>query len=349
MKTSVNKIHLGKSRDSRTRRKLKPRQSVQSQTLLLNQHKDYRNYLLAKDYSNASISQLLNYLDAFKNYLKKENIEDVQVSYNDVTSYIQTLKIKNKQRSIQTNVNAIKIYFNYLIHQNIIAENPFSNVHIRGIKRKILYNILSKKELESLYNNFKIPDDTNDKNKNQNWFKTALLASQRNKIIIGLLVYQGLKTEELNTIEISDLKLREGTLFINGTRRSNERVLQLESHQILDLMEYVLKTRLEILKLKNATLSGVEVQSTRLIVSTGKSERIQNSIQKLIPKLSAINPRLTNIKQLRASVITHWLKLYNLREVQYRAGHRFVSSTESYLVNDIEDLLEDVIKYHPIG
>ena len=72
-------------------------------------------------------------------------------------------------------------------------------------------------------------------------------------------------------------------------------------------------------------------------------------MQKLMQKLTVQNPRLTNIKQLRASVITHWLKLYNLREVQYRAGHRFVSSTESYLVNDIEDLLEDVIKYHPIG
>lgn len=338
---SVKKIHLGKSRDSRTRRKLKPRQSVQSQILLLNQYKEYSDYLLAKDYSTTSITHMLRYLDTFKKYLKKETIEEEQVSYNDVTAYIQTLKPKNKQRSIQVHINAIKNYFNYLIHQNTIQENPFNTIHIKGIKRKILYNILSKKELESLYSNFKIPD-TNDKNKNQNWFKTALLASQRNKIIIGLLVYQGLKTEELSTIQLSDLKLREGTLFINGTRRSNERILQLESHQILDLMEYTLKTRLEILQ-------QTKKQSTQLIVSTGKSERIQNTMQKLIPKLTLQNPRLTNIKQLRASVITHWLKLYNLREVQYRAGHRFVSSTESYLVNDIEDLLEDVIKYHPIG
>jgi site-specific recombinase XerD len=338
---SVNKIHLGKSRDSRTRRKLKPRQSVQSQTLLLNQYKNYSDWLLAKDYSNTSITHMLRYLDAFKKYLKKETIEDAQVSYNDVTSYIHTLKEKNKQRSIQTHINAVKVYFNYLIQLNKIAENPFNNIHIKGIKRKILYNILSKKELESLYSNFKTPG-VNDKNKNQNWFKTALLASQRNKIIIGLLVYQGLKTEELNNIELSDLKLREGTIFINGTRRSNERILQLESHQIMDLMEYILKVRLEILQ-------QAKKQSTQLIISAGKSERIQNTMQKLMQKLTVQNPRLTNIKQLRASVITHWLKLYNLREVQYRAGHRFVSSTESYLVNDIEDLLEDVIKYHPIG
>ena len=31
------------------------------------------------------------------------------------------------------------------------------------------------------------------------------------------------------------------------------------------------------------------------------------------------------------------------------AGHRFVSSTEAYLVNDIDDLKEDIAKFHPIG
>ena len=40
--------------------------------------------------------------------------------------------------------------------------------------------------------------------------------------------------------------------------------------------------------------------------------------------------------------------MYNLREVQYMSGHKFVSSTEAYLVNDLEDLQEDIAKYHPI-
>jgi len=31
------------------------------------------------------------------------------------------------------------------------------------------------------------------------------------------------------------------------------------------------------------------------------------------------------------------------------AGHRFISSTEAYLINDLEDLQEDINKYHPIG
>lgn len=39
-----------------------------------------------------------------------------------------------------------------------------------------------------------------------------------------------------------------------------------------------------------------------------------------------------------ASVITNWLQYYNLREVQYMAGHKYVSSTERYRTDNLEDL-----------
>ena len=61
-----------------------------------------------------------------------------------------------------------------------------------------------------------------------------------------------------------------------------------------------------------------------------------------------LNPSVLNAKQIRASVITKWLKMYNLREVQYLAGHRYISSTESYLQNDLEGLKEEVQQFHNI-
>jgi integrase/recombinase XerD len=68
-----------------------------------------------------------------------------------------------------------------------------------------------------------------------------------------------------------------------------------------------------------------------------------------LPKLKKLNRNIESVQQIRTSVITHWLKHYNLREVQYMAGHRYVSSTEAYLINDLDDLQEDINKYHPIG
>jgi hypothetical protein len=74
-----------------------------------------------------------------------------------------------------------------------------------------------------------------------------------------------------------------------------------------------------------------------------------NFLNRLIKTLSGHNPSITSLQQLRTCVITHWLKTHNLRQVQYMAGHRFVSSTEAYLVNDLDDLMEDIGKFHPLG
>jgi integrase/recombinase XerD len=54
-------------------------------------------------------------------------------------------------------------------------------------------------------------------------------------------------------------------------------------------------------------------------------------------------------KQLRASVIVKWLEIYNLRKVQYMAGHRYISATEAYRQNEMEGLTEGVNQFHPLG
>jgi len=36
-------------------------------------------------------------------------------------------------------------------------------------------------------------------------------------------------------------------------------------------------------------------------------------------------------------------------EVQYLSGHRYISSTESYLENEMGGLQEEVQQYHPLG
>lgn len=220
------------------------------------------------------------------------------------------------------------------------TDNPAEFIQIKGIKRKTLYDILNRKELDNLYHHYTVVDE-NGKDKNQNWFKAKLLAQKRNKVILGLLLYQALDTKDLKLLSVQDVKLREGKIFIPGTRRSNERELKLEALQIMDMMEYMLTTRKEILQLAGK-------QSEKLFTSIGASENFGNLMAKFIKRLQQLNKKVTSAKQLKASVIVHWLKLYNLREVQYMAGHRYVSSTESFLVNETDDLLADIEKYHPL-
>jgi integrase/recombinase XerD len=243
---------------------------------------------------------------------------------------------------VSTIVNSIKHFYAHLILIEKVQDNPALYIKTKGIKRKELYHILSKQELESLYHNFELPENEKSVFKNQNWFKTSELTTKRNKVILGFMIYQGMGTSELSRLTQNDIKLREGKVYITGSRKSNERTLKLEASQIMDIMEYRLQVRNELLALTGK-------QTERYFVSTGTSEQFSNIMQKFIQKLRKQHPKVNSTQQIRTSVITHWLKYYNLRQVQYMAGHRYVSTTEGYLVNDLDDLSEEIGKFHPMG
>ena len=326
------KIKLGKTKDSRTRRKPKTEDAeIEVLQKMLNEKEQpsFKKYLLQKGYSLQTIKSFEVVVTKYLKWLEKENISAISANYNDIVHYIQKLRNTVKQRTIQCETNSIKHYYNYLKELDLVKENPTLNIEVKGVKRKILYNTLNKQELEKLYNDFKTIENDS-------------LAKKRNEIIVSLLVYQGLNSTELGRLTTADLKLREGKIFINGTRRSNERTLKLESHQILDFMEYQLKTRADILK-------ETQKETDLLFTSFGRSTKFNNIISKLLPQLKKLNKKVKSVHQIRTSVIVHWLKMYNLREVQYMAGHRYVSSTEAYLINDLDDLQEEIEKYHPIG
>jgi len=165
------------------------------------------------------------------------------------------------------------------------------------------------------------------------------LVRKRNKIIFGLFIYHGLRTGEIIKLQTGDIKLREGKIFIAGTKRSNERTLKIESHQVFDLLDYVNDTRKQILQHQNITTAAQD-----LFLNLGDSDRKNNLFAMLLIHLQKMNNKIKTLEQIRASVIVHWLKLYNLRKVQIMAGHRYISSTENY---NLDDLKEDIKNFHP--
>ena len=345
------KPRLAKSRDSRTRAQEKTQVTDHEiQILSKDYHGDkaaFVEYLLGKGYSSNTIKRYLFDVTNFEVWAEKQNVLTESIGYADLLHFIQNKKTEITQRTISTKINSLKHYFNFLSLSGNCLNIPTAQISIKGIKRKKLYHILKKQELENLYQAYTPKIISTEKtvdtaNQNQNWYKKSELSQQRNKVIIGLLIYQGLNALELARLTKNDLKLREGKIYIAGTRRSNERELTLEAVQIFDLMEYTMKVRESLNQ-----LTGKETE--QLIISTGNSEKLTNTLKRLVDQLIKINSNVSSLKQIRTSVITHWLKIYNLRQVQHMAGHRFVSSTEAYLINDLDDLQEDIVKFHPIG
>ena len=339
----MNKPRLGKTATSRTRKKParrggKATEDARGQTAPRPQG-GFAQYLLHKGYSGTTVQSFTGGVKKFAAWLEKENTGEGNVNYNDITAHLQSFK-GIAQHTKACYLRGVKHYFDHLVQKGERADNPAAFIQLKGIKRRQLHDILNRQELDRLYHGYTVPDEATDRDRNQNWFKARVLAQKRNKVILGLLLFQSLETRDIKLLAVNDIKLREGKIYIPGTRKSNERELKLEALQIIDLMEYVMKTRAELLQLTGK-------QTEQLFTSTGAGEQVHSIMKYLVRQLHGINPKATSVIQLRASVIVHWLKLYNLREVQYMAGHRYVSSTEAFLVNEMDGMVEDIEKYHP--
>ena len=287
----------------------------------------FNNYLKKLEQSTNSIESCERAVNLFLKWMGKQSIEPEQGSYADVLAYMKYCqKNGTTQRTVQNYLNMIRHFYNHLIEQKQIETNPVTGIKVQGVKRKSLYHIFKPEELHTIYNSYQ--DES--------------LKGKRNKIMLSLIVYQGTKTEELNKLEVKDVKLREGKIEIPGGLRSEGRILKLESHQVLEFYDYVNNTRKEIL-----TKSGQ--QTDKLFVSIDGGDSLDSCMHRLMFWVKRRNKLVLNVKQIRASVIVKWLKMYNLRKVQYLAGHRYISATESYQQNEMEGLTEEVNKFHPLG
>lgn len=287
---------------------------------------NFIDYLKSKGRTHGTIDSFSRVATIFLNWLDKEQIEQEQASYADILSFMKYCQKQGAaQRTVQNYLNAIRHLYDHLIEQGRKETNPVTGIKVQGVKRKSLYHIFQPEELHTIYNSYQ--DES--------------LKGKRNKIMLSLLVYQGVKTEELIKLEVQDVKLREGKIEIPGGAKSERRLLQLESHQVLEFYDYVNNTRKEIL-----TKSGQ--QTDKLFVSIEGGNSLDSCMHRLMFWVKRKNKLVVNAKQLRASVIVKWLRIYNLRKVQYLAGHRYISSTESYQQSEMEGLTEEVNKFHPL-
>ncbi len=303
----------------------------------------FNEWLIIKGHTSGTAKGFTKTAERFINWLEEQNIGIENVSYNDILAYINYCKGKrNAQRTLQIITNVLKHFYNCLQQDEQVMENPVSNVVIKGVRRKALQEVFSTEELETIYKSFNTETRKYEQGKKVPPQQKNDLARKRNKIILGLIIYQGIRTEELAKLELQDLQLREGKINIQGSRRTEGRILKLEAHQVYDLMDYVNVIRKQILE-------ATKKQSNKVFISVGTSLNFNNIMQKLLKSIQAKHPKIKDSKQIRTSVISNWLKVHNLRKVQYMAGHRYVSSTEVYQLNNIEELQDDIKKYHPIG
>jgi len=291
------------------------------------QLKKYEDYLNKEGLRKGTVKSHSNSLRRFFKWLEKEDIPKKEVNYTDLLGYIKHCKNKgNVPHTIRLNLQAVKHYYRMLQAAGKITSNPSETLKIKGIIRRQPHDLLEWEQLEELYTNY----------------PTASLSGKRNKVLFGMMIYQALGSGEIAKLEVKDVELETGRIYVKMSAKSNDRYLKLQSHQVMEVQKYIHQIRPMILQEK-------QMESDKLFITIGKGTKLSNCIKGMLSRLKKQNPKLRNALQIRGSVLTEWLKKHKIREVQYMAGHRYISSTERYRTDHLEGLQEQVDELHPLN
>jgi integrase/recombinase XerD len=270
------------------------------------------------------------YLGQFLEWMSSEKLKLNSIRYEHLLNYVRHIKKQNSTTAyINRHLHVLQRYFTLKQKEKVVKRNPVVGLHIKGHIKKLPKDLFDRKELDQLHE--KHPADN--------------LFNKRNKVMLGLLVHQGLATGELERLRPEHIKLNEGKIHVPGragnafkSKTSNARTLELKSNQVLELKEYLEHVRPTL----NTTASGY------LFISNRGRNIVDNVLRFMGDTIRQYEKNYKDVKQIRSSVIAEWLKEKDVRVVQYMAGHVSVISTERYKAVRLEDLQQALDQFHPL-
>lgn len=299
-------------------------------------YKDFTAYLQGRNIMDKNIKRYALQVEHFTNWLHTHKGKQPETCQKkDVLDFLHYLQEK-RQLSASTRqhlLGMLRHYYTFLYQSGQTQTNPTLLIKLRGTKKKLLKKILSTEELDELLDThyeLKVRHAKEGKTNHKGQFQSSKHIQQRNHLILSLFVYQGLKRAELLSLTLDDIDLQKATIKVNPQPKTNARTLPLQAVQIGIFYEYLQQSR-PLFPKENGLLINSKPE-----------------LQKMMTDLRKLYPKFTDFLQLRSSIITHWIQTEGLRKAQYKAGHRYISSTEEYLANDLESLKDDINRFHPL-
>ncbi|AZA99982.1 hypothetical protein EG359_10415 [Chryseobacterium joostei] len=256
---------------------------------------------------------------------RKQNFD--RITTQELLKIIELQQKKYQLNTINAQIRSIEQYFEYLQFTGKRKDHPLNNFRIKTPKKALITGFLSEEELQNIEKEFR---------KRKYKKGQFSLFGKRNRIILGLIIYQGLNTGSLRELKVKDIDLEKGIIKVPEAteNRLKERILPLEASQILELYRYINETRSELLKLSKTVK---ETEKLFILSEKTRFSSITSEIRKQI--------NIQSLQLIRNSRINLWLKQYNLREVQYKAGFRYLRSLEYFNQTELENLKQEIEKY----
>tara|TARA_B100000614_G_scaffold143892_1_gene127940 strand:+ start:355 stop:1251 length:897 start_codon:yes stop_codon:yes gene_type:complete len=289
--------------------------------------KEFENFL--KFERNLSQNTIQSYLSDLKKLIKYLGIKknnnlphEIKVDIIREFLYLESKKIKASTQGRL--ISSLNLFFDFLILEKILIENPVEKIDYPKIGFTIP-TTLTTDEIDLIIANARL-------NKNN---------GLRNETIIEVLYSCGLRVSELINLKISDLYLSEQLLKVIG-KGNKERFVPISQTAKKLIVQYI-----EFVRNSNKVKKGHE--DTLFINNRGKKltrimiYTILNSIAQEIGIKKKVSPHV-----LRHSFATHLIENgADIISIQKMMGHENIVTTEKYLHVRNKHLKESVLKYHP--
>lgn len=290
--------------------------------------KEYRSHILfEKSLSENTFESYQRDVKKFVAFLEisKNKNSPSKIKVDEIRNFIQWLaEIGMSAKSQARIISSLKSFFNYLVIENIIEENPAQTIENPKIGT-YLPETLRLDEIDELISNIDLSHPQGN----------------RNKAVIEVLYSCGLRVSELINLKISNFHKKEGFIKVEG-KGSKERLIPIGKLAI-SLIDTYFESNRNHQKIKQGNndyifLNRNGSKLTRVMIFTIVKNLVEKS--KLKKKISP--------HTFRHSFATHLIERgANLRAVQEMLGHESITTTEIYTHLDSDYIKESIISFHP--
>lgn len=280
-----------------------------------------------KRFSPNTITAYKKDLSQFSEFLSTEyNINNIEDSdYQMIRSWIVYLVGESASTTtVNRKLSTLKSFFKYLLRESVISENPMTKI-IAPKSTKKLPEFVANDSMESLFN-----DITFDEG----------FVGHRDKLIIEMLYFTGMRLSELINLKDSDIDLNYQRIKVLG-KRNKERLIPFSMVLHKSIEDY-LKIRKKDIIQDEQTLYFFVTQKGKKVYE----KLVYRTVNSYLGKVSTLRKKSPHV--LRHTFATHMLNNgADLNAIKELLGHANLAATQIYTHNTIDQLKSIYKQAHP--
>lgn len=285
--------------------------------------KEFNIYLsIERGLSKNTVEAYIRDIKNVSSFLKKNPLKVKRI---DLIKFINYLNDEKKSSRTQARIlSSIKSFYNYLIFDDKIKENPSIEIYSPKLEKKFPI-VLGIKEVDRIIESIDL----------------SLDHGERNRTIVECLYSCGLRVSELINLKISEINFDDEYIKVIG-KGNKQRITPINQNLIIYFKNYINEIRSKI---------KIDKKNTDYLFINRRGKKISRVLVFNIVKEACQKAGIKkNISPhtFRHSFATHLVEGgADLRAVQEMLGHSNITTTEIYTHLDTKYLKEEMTNFHP--